>query len=655
MKSEYKQVGSVGSPSSNTDIIIDIMSSSTNDRLVGSMLFIESIQDGNPIRITGQVTETKMTNRYHQQDVFRSIIKSDGVIPYLSGAQDLISAQYSVGAVFSKVDDQWINDSLGNVPASGSKVLKLEQDIVDELVEDQKDNVFQFGFAYGDKNVRIPMFLKHYGNPSTGGYGEAHHTLVVGKTGSGKSTLAKMMLAGYARHPDMAMLIIDPKGEFSEELSGYRVGDSGLPFKEIMESFGRNCIRYGITEIKLETWELFKEILNSMEFYKDLSVSGGDNAEELFNSIEEILKNAGMTLTSLSQAGVLDYVLNEIIDEENSYALRIYKTPDPRERMINEFKRIVENKDHRSRKTWSFISFLFSEGSSTTRRRSISSIVNQIIKSETGKRPIVSVDLSIPGNKRDLFNMLNDNPDIRLDMDENKDLFTDSLQKKIIFRIISELRRCSENVISERSRSGDRNNINTMVVFEEAHRFAPKFTDNSDIDGQKLTKKLIEGVRETRKYGLAWFFIDQTIGGIHKEITQQIRTLWAGFGLSMGDELERLKEIIGGDNSDMGLYQSFKDPASYSRISDKKYPWMAFGPVSPMVANRPVFLNAFSGEEFISFNNLNPGKITTFKGVDKKTKSAITKSKSDLTKGKFQERKNSLSDLTDDDLNILLD
>mgnify|MGYP001041397194 CR=1 FL=1 len=655
MEKKYKQIGSVGSPSSNIEIIVDVLASSTGDRLVGSMLFIESIQDGLPMRITGQVTETKMTNRYHQQDIFRSIIKTDGVIPYLSGVQDLISAQYSVGAVFTQDNGQWINDSLGNVPSSGSSVLKLEQAIVDELVEDQRDNVFQFGYAYGDKSVRLPMFLKHYGNPATGGYGEAHHTLVVGKTGSGKSTLAKMMLSGYARHEDMAMLIIDPKGEFSEELSGYRVGDSGLPFKEIMESFGRKCLRFGITQIKLETWDLFKEILGSMEFHKDLAVSGGDNAEELFNSIEEILRDSSFNLVDLSSSGVLDYVLNELIEEDNPYSVRIYKTPDPRERMIEEFKRILKNPNHRSRKTWGFIAFLFGNGSESSKRRSISSIINQIIKSESGNRPIVSIDLSVPGNKRDLYEILEGNTDFQLEIDDNKDLFTDSLQKKIIFRIVSDLRRSSETLISERSRNGDKNNVNTMVVFEEAHRFAPKHTDNSDIDGQRLTKKLIEGVRETRKYGLAWFFIDQTIGGIHKEITQQIRTLWAGFGLSMGDELERLKEIIGGDGSDMSLYQSFKDPASYSRISDKKFPWMAFGPVSPMVANRPLFINAFSGGEFIDFNQISFEKRGKTKGLDNTGKRVINKNKSNLTKGKLIKGKNSLSDLTDDDLTIFLD
>jgi dephospho-CoA kinase len=344
---------------------------------------------------------------------------------------------------------------------------------------------------------------------------------------------------------------------------------------------------------------------------------------------------------------VFQHVLEQVISEELPYSSQIYKSEEPRNRMIKNINNILEDRNHRAWKTWGFISFLFSEGKGNTKRRSINSIVNGLIKSEDN-RPIISIDLSVPGNKRDMEVLLRENQDIEID--EEKDLFTESLQKKIIFRIVSELRRNSENLISERTRDGNKDNVNTLVVFEEAHRFAPKYNESSDLSGKKLTQKLIEGVRETRKYGLAWFFIDQTIGGIHREITQQIRTLWAGFGLSMGDELERLKEIIGGDSSDMNLYQSFKDPASYAYNKDKKFPWMVFGPVSPMVANRPLFLNAFSSNEFSEFNNIDliaKQQLDNCKKRDIKKK----KNKSDLVKGK-PKTINGIDDLDDDAFQI---
>ena len=226
--SEIKQIGAVGSPSTNLELTVDVMDNASSKKLVGSMLYIESEQDGLPMRITGQVTGISMQNKWHQNDTFRSIIKTDGSLPYLSGHQDIRVADFSVGAVFTQNEEgNWISENLANVPYSGTPVRKLEQDIVDDLVKQYEDTIFEFGHSYGDKDVRIPMFLKHYGSLKTGGLGEAHHTFVCGKTGSGKSTLSKMLLVGYARHPEMAMLIIDPKGEFSDEIGGYQVGESG--------------------------------------------------------------------------------------------------------------------------------------------------------------------------------------------------------------------------------------------------------------------------------------------------------------------------------------------------------------------------------------------------------------------------------------------
>lgn len=629
--SNIERVGSVGSPSSTSEIVVDILDSASQSRLIGSMLYIESQQDNEPIVITGQVTGITMQNRWHQNDTFRAIIKTDGSLPYLSGRQDVRTASYSVGAVFAKKPEGvWKEDTLGNVPSTGFAVNKLTQELVDDLVSIHGNTLFKFGYAYGDENVILPMYLKHYGDTKTGGQGEAHHTLVVGKTGSGKSTLAKMMLAGYSRHDDMAMMIIDPKGEFSEEISGYKVGDSGLLLKEIFNGYGRTSVRYGITQVKLETYELFREILLSTGFHKDLNIRKIENGEFLTECIEEIIRKSKMTLDTLSDRDSLTHVVNELLDEENDYLSRIYKSQDPRDALQKELEKVLDNPEHRARKTWNFVAFLFGNGSG--RRPSIGNIVDNLIKSKSGNRPIISLDLSVPGNKRDML-------ELRAEMDEDvfgfdddeKDLFTESLQKKIIYRILSELRRRSETVVSERHRKGDRSNVNTMVVFEEAHRFAPRYLSSDDEDGKKLTQKLIEGVRETRKYGLAWFFIDQTIGGIHKEITQQVRTIWAGFGLSMGDELERLKELTGGDSRDISLYQAFKDPASYGSNKDRKFSWMAFGPVSPMTSNRPIFIHAFSGPEFIEKNNIPVSEVEPepkkFTHMDKDNKSVIKKPK----------------------------
>jgi putative protein kinase ArgK-like GTPase of G3E family len=86
----------------------------------------------------------------------------------------------------------------------------------------------------------LSMWFKHFGSSDQGlgGAGEAYHIGVFGKTGSGKSGLAKMMLCAYSRHPNLGILVIDPQGEFTLELSGSRVGNQGLALDRLSGSRG---------------------------------------------------------------------------------------------------------------------------------------------------------------------------------------------------------------------------------------------------------------------------------------------------------------------------------------------------------------------------------------------------------------------------------
>lgn len=598
-------VAAIGSPSSTEELSIDVMDGATERRLVGSLVRFDLRQEGREVRVTGQVTSLEMRNKWHENDVMRNIIKTDGTIPFLSGRQDVRTATLSPGAVFARdtPDDMWGHEVLGTVPSAGTRVVRLDQETLDELMEAQKQDLFYVGRAYGDDSVSLPMYVKHFGDPLRGGQGEAYHSLIVGKTGSGKSTLAKFMLAGYARHEDMAVLVIDPKGEFADEISGYAVGDSGLPFRGILKGMDRAARRYGVTQVRLEGYELFEDVLSSLGLDRDLNIRGAENKAELATAITEIIREGGhgFTLDSCRARECFEHVLTRIADEEDGYVERIYKSKEPQEALRKEIEKILGKPGHRIWATWDFLGFLFEKGDGT--RQTVGQIVRSIMESEPGERPLVVLDLSVPGNRRDIEDLGDSFAALR-EKDEERDLFTDGLQKKVIYRIVSDMRRLSETIVSQRVRDGRKGNVNTLVVFEEAHRYAPRQVPADDEDGKKLKAKLIEAVRETRKFGLGWFFIDQTIGGLDKEIVQQVRCSYIGYGLSMGEELSSVREMIGGDQRDVGLYRSFKDPASYGKPSEKRFPWMAFGPVSPMAANHPLFFNAFGGSDFASFNRL---------------------------------------------------
>ena len=145
--------------------------------------------------------------------------------------------------------------------------------------------------------------------------------------------------------------------------------------------------------------------------------------------------------------------------------------------------------------------------------------------------------------------------------------------------------------------------LNTLVVLDEAHRLAPsEELENESMQGVRLS--LIDAVRTTRKYGLGWMFISQTLASLPKDIVEQLRILFFGFGLAFGKEFSALKEIAGGDDSSLKLYQSFRDPHSAFDIASKQYNFMSIGPVSPLsFSGTPLFFTAFPDPNF--FHKIN--------------------------------------------------
>lgn len=605
-----KPVAVLGSPSDTIELTADILDSAKEENLLGSMLYLETQQNQRPLIITGQITEINLRNRWHEHDTMRNLIKERGQIPYFSGKQDTRTANITVGAVFSSTlkDDgtsDWMSESLGNVPSTGMPFRRITKDLLDELLKNYQEDTLEFGYSYGDDRIMLPMYSKHFGYMEKGGQGEAYHSLIVGKTGSGKSTLAKMMIAGYSRHKDMGILIIDPKGEFSNEASGREVGDAGLPLLQIFQGYGREIKRLGVSSIQLENWDIWEDIAISSKLYKNANVKKADNGIDFINILKDVISKCDIKLTQLHSKDSLDKILKWIIDNEQDDPVlnAVYKGKGDIKTLYNEIRDILEKDDHRFRKIWNSIASLFKESKGDKERHKIWSIVSDMVDPQQGKsKPIYVIDLSIPGNRQELETLFEVNGKDNAEGGDTK-FFDETLQKKILSYVVDKITRASEDRVEKMHRNGVKDNANTLVVFDEAHRFVPshKPSDKSDVI---LKEKLITSVRETRKYGLGWMFIDQTIGGIDKQITQQVRLAYFGFGLSMGSELDRLKELVGGDSRDVRLYQSFRDPASYGSGEKKRYPWMAVGPVSPMSSMRPLFFNALSGEHFVDINNL---------------------------------------------------
>lgn len=577
-----QDVAVVGSPSTTAELTLDILQEATEERLLGALVAFRAVQSGMQITSVGQVVSIKLQNRWHEDSVFRNLIKRTGEIPPVTNRQDTRTATLAVGATFSTRDDQAEPDVLGMVPPTGTRVRRVDQALLDNLLASFRGEIFYLGRAYAN-DVMFPMWLKHFGS-GPGGAGEAYHGGVFGKTGSGKSGLAKMILLGYARHTQMGILVIDPQGEFSLELSGTRVGQQGLAMDEVVRSLGRTVERFRIRDIQLDDWDSFEELLVALQFMAQLGIPAAsvDNAAKAAEVIRTSLEGT-FRLDQLASEDALRHALTQVATNNN--AQLVYSTAARRQQFITFVQGILTDTT-RFRTifggSWQPIASLFVPG---TGRRTIYGIVRELLSSAQGGqlpsvRPLIVVDVSQQGNQN---------------------FWTEGLQKRLLTMLLGTLVNLATQTLSTRE------SANVLVLLDEAARHAPSGAiDDKNVESIRLRTLLRQAVRETRKYGVGWFFISQTLGGLDGEILQQLRILFFGFGLALGEEFRKLREFAGGDERAMELYQSFRDPQSFPRRDLQEFSFMAIGPVSPLAfSGRPLFFSAFTNPgEFLAANRL---------------------------------------------------
>ncbi|HDR14965.1 MAG TPA: DUF87 domain-containing protein, partial [Desulfobacteraceae bacterium] len=404
-----QDVAVVGSPSTNTELTIDLLQEATEERLVGALTSFQSTQDGKHIVSVGQVVGIELRNRWHEDSVFRNLVKRTGEIPPITNRQDTRIADLVVGATFKESEHGYEPEVLGMVPATGTRVSRVDQELLNNLLAVYQREIFYLGQAYAN-DVLYPMWFKHFGDnrQGPGGAGEAYHIGVFGKTGSGKSGLAKMMLSAYLRHPNLGILVIDPQGEFSLEFSGTRVGRQGLALDEVARSLGRPINVFRIADIQLDDWDTFEELLQALLFLERLGIPSrsADNSRKAASVIRTALQDQHR-LDSLGTMQVMNDALNAVINEQN--ATYIYTQQRARE-LIQRVQRLQNDANSLQEifsQSWMPICQLFSGGQNRQRLYSYGAgrnlgIINMLLGSTgtTGPRPIVVIDISRQGNHR---------------------------------------------------------------------------------------------------------------------------------------------------------------------------------------------------------------------------------------------------------------
>ncbi len=226
---------------------------------------------------------------------------------------------------------------------------------------------------------------------------------VFGRTGSGKSGLASYLIHGYARHPNMGILVIDPHGQFTE--------GGQLPFQlrdKLRESYGRDTSSFHLlTEVRLDpNFELFAELLKKVNFYKQLNITASLNqtyAAEVFIELirEEIHRQ---NLKFYQAPGDLLLKILTSLNASNRQLNRIYASGTSQTKLVDTLTDLTqpgsESFSYLEKNYWTPILDLFQDIDSLNKKRmSLSAVIGKVTggydgRYRTGFSRIVFLDLT---------------------------------------------------------------------------------------------------------------------------------------------------------------------------------------------------------------------------------------------------------------------
>lgn len=563
-----ERIGVVGSPSSTHSLVIDILGTAADKKLVGTLSLFHYTQDGSDHYALGQITEIRLRNVWSEDPTMRGLIRQKGRVDPITERQDTHTATMLVSSVFGKTANGFEPSMLGTVPATGTPIKLMNENIMRDLLADYAREVFYLGRAYGS-TVLLPMWFKHFGYEE-GGAGEAYHIGVFGKTGSGKSVLSKMVMLGYAKHRQMTIFVLDPQGEFASLQNEQQVSDV------LKNKLQKEVKVYDLHNLVLTGNDLFKRVLTLSGFFDRLGVFADENKARAADQIDLILRGRKGTLGATGPVKPWDFYKRDVFNmvysalQRDDVLSNIYTGTEYRERVRSALVTLGHDFLYEH---WSKVASLFAyEG-----KKDCVEIKN-LTKSVTAeaKGQIIIINLSEGHVPSSIF-------------------WNDDVRRIVINEFLQSLS-AEAQAVYKQGRT-----LNTLVILDEAHRLAPRERqENPELEQVKNTLK--DAVRTTRKYGLGWMFVSQTLSSLDREIINQIRVYIFGFGLAYGIELQGLREIIGGNEEAISLYQLFKDPQSTPR--QKEYSFMMIGPISPLsFSGVPLFFQATQyPEEFVRKN-----------------------------------------------------
>jgi hypothetical protein len=606
---DAQQVAVVGSPSTNSEVTLDLLGTATHDPLVGAMLLLtQPSGDGLELGL-GMVTEVTTMNQWHTNPALRGVVKTRGAIPGMSGdTGDVRAATIKIQAAYRNDtpdgESKWRQSgpSLRMSPPTGAAIRKVSDNVLNELMAGE-EGIHYLGNLHGSQ-VRVPMQIRDF----SGGRG-AFMTGIFGVTGSGKSAFSAYVLAGQFRHRNQGLIIIDPQGQWSHEQE--------LPFslQGFAAEMGRDVTVRRISEdLRLEQdAPLFGELLGKTRFIREIMKMATETQEILVEELVKVLKNID-GWPDMPSAALLDALLRGL--RKPNVLRRIYSDNTKKIRLMVALSEILgedceetiegdpiedatqpKYRDYRldsaeSRRDDALAQFaplhnLFAATNPGGHARhslwaTVSAVFDQDARG-ANPAPMLVLDMSTSGGASWVNNLLAGEDEAKA-MEALEIIDQDGIKAAILRQVCRTLKRASESAF----RAGL--NLNTNVVFDEAWRFAGPPHLATDPEIKALSTDLAGYSRDTRKFGIGWTYITQTTRSLNPDIWDQLTVRILGYGLA-GADIEKVAEQVD-DRDHLKLYKGFAPPDS---TNPKVYPFMLVGPVSPLSFSKaPILLSAYT-------------------------------------------------------------
>ena len=448
-------IGVIGSPSSTGELTLDIIGTAVTKGLVGKLSVFKYMQDDYDNYALGQITEIEMRNVWTQDPTMRGIIRQRGRVDPITEKQDTHIAKMRISSVFALNNEEIQPSIFGTVPSTGTQIKLLDDKLMKAMFKDYEQELFYLGTSYGT-NIKMPMWFKHFGTGKSGA-GEAYHIGVFGKTGSGKSVLSKMILLGYARHPEMSIFILDPQGEFARDFKEHP------ELKNVVQNnLKRNVSIFNLNNIVLSNWKLFEKILVDSEFFFKLGVKHVINRTTAADQAVKILrskKKDKSKIESFTGDVVGEVKLSEVYKRESFN--KVWNALG--EKKVQE--RIYSSKDAVARIQGNY------ESDDPDEYYSIWQKVANLFKYQGRSNSINTYDLAkkISDNSKNIIIIDLSESEIPPDV-----LWNESIRLMLIGEFIKTISKEAELKFKENKL------LNSLIIIDEAHRLAPRETPENE-------------------------------------------------------------------------------------------------------------------------------------------------------------------------------